>query len=286
MDYLHQHAGYTRVHNPLTGQKDLQRLPGWAAIAYQHETSRCGDPHLHTHVILPNRQPRADGQLVSIDSKSLHHEAKAAGIVYQAVLRHEVHAQRGFEWKAVGEHSGMAEIAGVDQEITQGVVAALHPAAGMGQATTWSSSTANPPPRRSRPRRKRRGRPSRKRWRGTRPQRAVARRCARPEDWSATRILRRAMRGANQRARALDRARITRMAAHIDKAAFTRADMVELVGAQLPVDAPGDPRELIEQIVDDVTVRVSDPPRTAPPRRPREIHRRRHHLRRTTGAST
>jgi hypothetical protein len=28
MDYLHQHAGYTRVHNPVTGKKDLQRLPG------------------------------------------------------------------------------------------------------------------------------------------------------------------------------------------------------------------------------------------------------------------
>jgi hypothetical protein len=49
--------------------------------------------------------------------------------------------------------------------------------------------------------------------------------------------------------RALDRARLTEMAAHIDKAAFTRADMVELIGAQLPVDVPGDPRGLIEQIV-------------------------------------
>jgi len=71
MTYLHQHAGYTRIHNPLTGTKDLARLPGLVAIAYQHETSRCGDPHLHTHVIVPNRQVRDDGVLVSIDSKSL-----------------------------------------------------------------------------------------------------------------------------------------------------------------------------------------------------------------------
>ena len=49
------------------------------------------------------------------------------------------------------------------------------------------------------------------------------------------------------------------MAARIDKAAFTRADMVELIGAQLPVDAPGDPRELIEQIVDMVGMRISAP---------------------------
>ena len=31
MEYLAAHAGYTRVHNPLTGDKDLQRLPGLVA---------------------------------------------------------------------------------------------------------------------------------------------------------------------------------------------------------------------------------------------------------------
>jgi len=67
------------VHNPNTGEKDLVRLPGLAAIAYQHETSRCGDPHLHTHVIVPNRQTRADGVMVSVDGTSLYHEARAAG---------------------------------------------------------------------------------------------------------------------------------------------------------------------------------------------------------------
>jgi conjugative relaxase-like TrwC/TraI family protein len=116
MTYLHQHAGYTRVHNPLTGAKDLQRLPGLVAIAYQHETSRCGDPHLHTHVIVPNRQARADGTLVSLDSKSLYHEAKAAGIVYQAVLRHELHAELRVEWGAVDPLTGMAEVAAVTKD--------------------------------------------------------------------------------------------------------------------------------------------------------------------------
>jgi conjugative relaxase-like TrwC/TraI family protein len=113
MTYLHEHAGYTRVHNPVTGKKDLQRLPALVGIAYQHETSRCGDPHLHTHVLVPNRQARADGTLVSIDSKSLYHEAKAAGMIYQAVVRHELHAAIAAEWAPVDEHTGMAEIAAV-----------------------------------------------------------------------------------------------------------------------------------------------------------------------------
>ena len=42
MEYLAAHAGYTRVHNPATGEKDLVRLPGVVAIAYQHETSAGG----------------------------------------------------------------------------------------------------------------------------------------------------------------------------------------------------------------------------------------------------
>jgi conjugative relaxase-like TrwC/TraI family protein len=96
MEYLAAHAGYTRVHNPVTGEKDLVKLPGLVAIAYQHETSRAGDPHLHTHVVVPNRQARHDGQLVSIDGTSLYHEARAAGVIYQATLRRELHRSLGW----------------------------------------------------------------------------------------------------------------------------------------------------------------------------------------------
>ena len=116
MEYLTAHAGYTRIHNPRTGEKDLVRLPGLAAIAYQHETSRCGDPHLHTHVIVPNRQARADGAMVSIDGTSLYHEARAAGVIYQATLRRELHHSLGLEWAPVDPSTGMAELAGVDRD--------------------------------------------------------------------------------------------------------------------------------------------------------------------------
>ena len=111
-DYLGEHAGYTRVTNKLTGKVELQKLPGLVGAAFQHETSRDGDPHLHVHLIVFNRQARADGKLVTIDSDSLHHEAKAAGMIYQATLRREL-ARYGFEWEHVGEHTGMAELAGV-----------------------------------------------------------------------------------------------------------------------------------------------------------------------------
>ncbi|KUI22699.1 MobF family relaxase [Mycobacterium sp. GA-2829] len=255
MTYLHQHAGYTRVHNPATGNKDLQRLPGLVAIAYQHETSRCGDPHLHTHVILPNRQPRSDGTLVSLDSKSLHHEAKAAGIIYQATLRHELHAERGFEWHPVDPHSGMAEIAGVDPASIKA----------WSQRSTrlreWARDNlvvvdGEPTPAELAAAQKatRPAKPESLSWRELKEQWRVDARGLRL-DRDAHFTARTARRTAH---RALTPAHIADIAARIDKPAFTRADMVELVGAQLPVDAAGDPRALIEQIVDQVSVRITD----------------------------
>ena len=237
MTYLHQHAGYTRVHNPATGKKDLQRLPGLVGIAYQHETSRCGDPHLHTHVIVPNRQARADGALVSIDSKSLFHEAKAAGVIYQAVVRHELHEAIGAEWSAVDGHTGMAEIAGVtkrclnawsqrstrlrqwahnhlvviDGELSAQQLAAAQKATrpAKAESQSWAALTAE--------------------WRadarGLEFDRAAHFEARTPRR-AAPRML-------------TDRARLARMVAQIDKPAFTRADLVELVGACCRWTRPG-----------------------------------------------
>jgi conjugative relaxase-like TrwC/TraI family protein len=257
MDYLHCHAGYSRVHNPITGNKDLQRLPGLVAIAYQHETSRCGDPHLHTHVIVPNRQPRADGRLVSIDSKSLYHEAKAAGIIYQATLRHLLHAERGFEFHPVDPHTGMAEIAGVTpasikawsrrstrlREWARNNLVVIDGAPSAAQLAAAQKAT-------------RPTKPESLSWAELKAQwRADARGLGLDRD---AHFAARTERRAHPRA-AHDRAHIAEMAAHIDKPTFTRADMVELIGAQLPVDAPEDPRALIEQITDEVAIRISAP---------------------------
>ena len=50
-----------------------------------------------------------------------------------------------------------------------------------------------------------------------------------------------------------DRRRLADAAEKIEKAAFTRADLIEIVGAQLPVDTERAPRELIEAAVDEVS---------------------------------
>ena len=257
MEYLAVHAGYTRVHNPHTGEKDLVRLPGLTAIAYQHETSRCGDPHLHTHVIVPNRQARADGQLVSIDGTSLYHEAKAAGVIYQATLRRELHQSLGFEWAPVDPSTGMAELAGVDRAT---ITAWSRRSTQLREWAVHNLTVVDGPL--------------------SAVQLAVAQKATRPakpeelaweqlvEQWRADErglhldragfdVARAARRVA---ARApFDRARLGEAAEKIEKAAFTRADLVEIVGAQLPVDTERTPRELVESAVDEVGVRLTAP---------------------------
>jgi conjugative relaxase-like TrwC/TraI family protein len=257
MEYLATHAGYTRIHNSQTCEKDLQRLPGLAAIAFQHETSRCGDPQLHTHVMVPNLLARADGQMVSIDGTSLYHEAKAAGVIYQATMRRDLHRSLGLEWAPVDPSTGMAELAGVHRATI----------------TAWSRRSTQL-----------------RAWAAdnlkvvdgplSAAQLAVAQKATRPskpeelawvqlvEQWRADGRGLALDRASFEQARAarraaartaFDRARIADAAEKIEKAAFTRADLVEILGAQLPVDSERTPRELVEAAVDEIGVRLTAP---------------------------
>ena len=264
MEYLGAHAGYTRVHNPITQEKDLVRLPGLVAIAYQHETSRCGDPHLHTHVIVANHQARADGALVSIDGTSLYHEARAAGVVYQATLRRELHRSLGVEWAPVDPATGMAEIAGVEHESITAWSrrssqlrewAAHHLDSVEGPLSAAQLAAAQ---KATRP-----AKPEELAWASLQEQWQADSRGLRVDRaaHAAARAVRRAAAHERSASRqgAFDRARLAAAAEKIDKAAFTRADLVEILGAQLSIDTEESPRAMVEAAVDDIGLRLTTP---------------------------
>lgn len=258
LEYVHQHAGYTRVHNKITGKKDLQRLPGLVAAAYQHETSRAGDPHLHTHVIVPNKQARADGKLAAVDTDSVWHESKAGGVIYQATMRRVLTQSIGAEWGPIDAHTGMAELVGIDPAVIK-----AHSQRST-QLREWAEDNLELVD----------GQP-------TPAQLAAAQKATRPrkpeglswaelqQQWRAdprgfhidTEAVRRARNQRRVAPGAFDRRRIVEIAAGIDKPAFTRADLVEIIGAQLPVEVDGDdrsPREQIEAAVDEIAIRVNE----------------------------
>ncbi len=110
--YVEANAAGTRK-----GHGGLQTEPvdGFVAAMFRHRTSRTGDPHLHTHVLVANMVRAEDGKWRTLDGRLLYTHAKTAGHLYQAHLRHELTLRLGVEWGPV--EKGAADIAGIDRSV-------------------------------------------------------------------------------------------------------------------------------------------------------------------------
>jgi len=258
MEYLATHAGYTRVHNKETGKKDLATLPGLVAAAYQHETSRAGDPHLHSHVILFNKQARDDGEMVSYDSKSLHHESRAAGLVYQATLRAEMHRLAGLEMGKIDPSTGLGDIAGIPRDLIDAASQRstqlrewAHEHLVVTDDDSLTAGQLSAAQKATRP-----SKPEHKPWAELRQEWA--------DRFGALEIDQAAQLKARRERESVtaDLIQIARQAAaDIDKPAFTRADLVEAIGARLPAvveGAPFGPREQLEALANIVGMRITE----------------------------
>lgn len=84
------------------------RGEGLVAAAFRHRTSRNGDPHLHTHVLVPNMVLGEDGTWATLDARWLYTSAKTIGYLYEAQLRHNLTVAVGIAWGAV--RNGIADI--------------------------------------------------------------------------------------------------------------------------------------------------------------------------------
>jgi len=109
--YLEREAGEVR-----RGKDGITRLPGdgFVAAAFRHRTSRAGDPQLHTHVLVANMTRGADGRFSALDGQQLYAQAKTAGTLYQAALRHELRGL-GLAWAV--RDNGLAELADVPHRV-------------------------------------------------------------------------------------------------------------------------------------------------------------------------
>lgn len=110
--YLESTAARTRLGH---GGMRSEPVDGFVAAMFRHRTSRTGDPHLHTHVLVANMAKAADGQWRTLDGRMLYRHAKSAGHLYQAHLRHELTRQLGVEWTPV--EKGTADIVGIDRSV-------------------------------------------------------------------------------------------------------------------------------------------------------------------------
>ncbi len=109
MTYLDTHASWSR-----RGMNGVEQVAtsGLAAASFEHRTSRCGDPQLHTHALVVNKVRCEDGRWRTLDATELYHHKKSAGVIYHAALRSELHARLGVVFEEANAH-GQAEIFGI-----------------------------------------------------------------------------------------------------------------------------------------------------------------------------
>jgi conjugative relaxase-like TrwC/TraI family protein len=112
LGFAERHAVWSRRGH---GGIKQMRGEGLIAAAFRHRTSRNGDPHLHTHVLVPNMVRGEDGQWATIDARWLYASAKTIGYLYEAQLRHNLTLALGVTWGAVT--NGIADIDGIPSDV-------------------------------------------------------------------------------------------------------------------------------------------------------------------------
>ena len=112
LGYLEDHATFVR-----RGKDGAYTVAadGLVGAAFEHVTSRLGDPQVHTHVLVANLAQGPDGLWSSLDSRTLFRHSRTAGFLYQAALRAELTESLGLDWRPV--RRGLAEPAGIPEPV-------------------------------------------------------------------------------------------------------------------------------------------------------------------------
>ncbi|HZK14982.1 MAG TPA: MobF family relaxase, partial [Solirubrobacterales bacterium] len=111
LHYMQREACWTR-----RGSGGSEFVPGngFLATAFDHRSSRNGDPQLHTHVLVANATRGPDGRWTRLYHPAVYDHLKTAGYIYEANLRHELTQSLGVEWQEV--RKGIAEVEGFADE--------------------------------------------------------------------------------------------------------------------------------------------------------------------------
>ena len=89
---------------------------GLIGAAYRHRTSRAAEPHLHTHVVVPNLVfAPEDERWSALDARPLYAWCKPVGHLYRAQLRYELTTRLGVQWEPPVK--GLAEMSGFNPKV-------------------------------------------------------------------------------------------------------------------------------------------------------------------------
>ncbi|WP_063002773.1 MobF family relaxase [Nocardia mikamii] len=95
LGWLQEHGIFTRAGRNGVRQLDVD---GLIAARFVHRESRCGDPDLHTHVLIANRVRGADGRWRTLDAAVIYRLNVTVSEIYNTRLEHHLRADLGVEF--------------------------------------------------------------------------------------------------------------------------------------------------------------------------------------------
>ncbi|RSN51125.1 MobF family relaxase [Actinomadura sp. WAC 06369] len=119
--YLQEHAGEARVgyHGAKIAGRTTGRwveAGGWVVGRFRQHTNREGDPQLHVHQAILNRQQTADGKWVTLDSRAVFKARPGAAAHGERAMEEYLSRRLGLEFRARPDGNGR-EVVGVSPEM-------------------------------------------------------------------------------------------------------------------------------------------------------------------------
>jgi conjugative relaxase-like TrwC/TraI family protein len=114
MSYVERHALAVRRRTGVAPGPVPTTVTGVAAAGFVHRLSRALDPHLHTHVVVPNLGRGPEGDWSALDGRGVYAHLSATDALYHSHLRHELTGSLGVAWGRPDR--GRADIAGIAPE--------------------------------------------------------------------------------------------------------------------------------------------------------------------------
>jgi conjugative relaxase-like TrwC/TraI family protein len=97
LQYLERRAAWVKCPGE---ERRSEPADGLCWRAFVHHTSRSGDPHLHSHVLVANLVPSSARGWSPLDSGPFYAERRSAEALYGAALRFELHDTLGVEFRS------------------------------------------------------------------------------------------------------------------------------------------------------------------------------------------
>lgn len=85
--WLEEHAIFSRLGSGGVRQVDVEGIVG---ARFTHRESRCGDPDLHTHLVIANRVRTLDGRWLTLDAAVIYRVTVAVSEIYNTRLEHHL----------------------------------------------------------------------------------------------------------------------------------------------------------------------------------------------------